>query len=78
MPMESLAHQCLEFRDGVKTLKRRIAHEVGVAKESTLDAKTQHVQGGNPVTQNRISLSDFVYTLSVANAALFDLAFRLP
>src|ERR1017187_2235631 len=62
MPMQSLAHQCLEFWCGAKILQQRIAHEVGVAKESTLDAKTQHVQGGNLVTQNRIGLSDLVYT----------------
>ena len=76
MPMQSLAHQCLEFRCGVETLQQRIAHEVGVAKKSTLDAKTQHVQGGNLVTQNCIRLRDLVYTLSVAYPALFDLAFR--
>src|ERR1035441_7718679 len=38
---------------------------------------TQHVQGGSLVTQHGIGLRNFVHSLSIAYAALFNLDFRL-
>lgn len=77
MAMQGLVHQGLEFWRGTKTLQQGIAHEVGIAKESTVDAETQQLQSRNFVSQDRIGLSDLVYPLGIADAALFDLAFGL-
>ena len=75
--MEGLVHKGLEFRFVAQTLQQRIAHEVGITKESTSNAMPQHVQGRSLVAQHGIGLSNFVNALGVAYAALFNLAFRL-
>ena len=76
VPLPGLVQELLKFRLAAKTCKR-VAHEVGIAKEAASDTMPQHVQGGGLVAQNCIGLRDLIDAFRVADAALFYLVFGL-